>query len=395
MSKSNLKSAIEGLKINTPFDLRRQGQVALAPPRMSEPVERPQTKQTKTEPAQKEAPQTERAPAKGFFMLARSAFADPDLQRLSGDAFRLFIWMSAQAWGYQDSDGTLRASIGFMCGGTGVSHATVSRALGQLKLMKLVELVRTDFKRGNTWSVSSRGVFIPEPGGGPRERKPLVPQSEQPCFESPQVKREADSNRDRSAVKMRQELSRFEGESINFQQVQITKDNSLSGKIANEHLRTYFAELKPARKRESELEVFWELRRDYLEAEIVQCFARLSTHGMQGSGVACHSPMAYLAKAMEQVLRETQVELEKNETAKAKERMRADAESLRVAQDVRDEAKAQKREAEFVARYPSSAEQQRVLAQYGEKFPFFNSNSVALRRLSIASWWDGAMAQER
>jgi hypothetical protein len=62
-----------------------------------------------------------------FFRLSDRAFSSPLLQRISGDCFRLFLWMSARAWRYVKSEGTLRASIGFIEEGTAMSHATIVR----------------------------------------------------------------------------------------------------------------------------------------------------------------------------------------------------------------------------------------------------------------------------
>lgn len=106
------------------------------------------------EEAVNEPAQNERG-ARGFFRLSERAFSHPKLQQLSGDCFRLFLWMSARGWRYQNSDGTLRASVSFIETHTGMSHATISRGLKSLKELSLLELRQVDYKRGNIWRVSA------------------------------------------------------------------------------------------------------------------------------------------------------------------------------------------------------------------------------------------------
>jgi len=83
---------------------------------------------TQNEAAQREVPRLS-----GYFRLSHALFGDAAVRKLSGDSFRLFLWMSCQAWRFPDSDGTLRASVSYIELGTGISHATISRCLRQLK----------------------------------------------------------------------------------------------------------------------------------------------------------------------------------------------------------------------------------------------------------------------
>jgi hypothetical protein len=95
MSKNTieLKSAIQKLKIKKPYDLRAQLKPTLKAPAQIEEVqiEQPDVQETK-----------KREPAQGFFMLAHSVFDEEVVLNLSGDAFCIFIWMSAQAWSFKE-----------------------------------------------------------------------------------------------------------------------------------------------------------------------------------------------------------------------------------------------------------------------------------------------------
>jgi hypothetical protein len=224
--------------------------------------------------AQNEAAQPEVPRLSGYFRLSHALFGDAAVRRLSGDSFRLFLWMSCQAWRFPDSDGTLRASVSFIELGTGISHATISRCLRQLKAEGLVSLVQTDFKRGNLWKVSR------------------VAQSELPQSESA-----PSSNRENTCLKTSKEVPHFEGQPRTFKNSQETK-NSLSVSIANELLREYFAAIAEPRKRKSEMKAFQELLGAYSEADILMAMRHVQAHGIGERGEPCHSPMAFLAKAV-------------------------------------------------------------------------------------------------
>jgi DNA-binding transcriptional ArsR family regulator len=148
--------------------------------------------------SQGEAPQYESTKAQtelvesssnqGFFKLSHAVFSEPLLQELSGDCFRLFLWLSSRAWRFSKSNGEVRASVRFIEDQTGMSHATVSRALKTLKERNLVRLAETDFKRGNTWKVSSIAF-------GNRNPDDLPPQDERPQSKAPKKDSARPSNR--------------------------------------------------------------------------------------------------------------------------------------------------------------------------------------------------------
>lgn len=157
------------------------------------------------EPTQNEAPHNDVAQVEGalfehtsnqgFFKLSHAVFSEPLLQQLSGDCFRLFLWLSSRAWRFAKSNGHVRASVRFIEDQTGMSHATVSRALKTLKDRNLVRLAETDFKRGNTWQVSSIAFGNRGPDG-------LPPQDERPQNKAPKSDLARPSNRGTSHLKI-------------------------------------------------------------------------------------------------------------------------------------------------------------------------------------------------
>jgi hypothetical protein len=147
MSKNTiqLKSAIQSLNIKKPYDLRAQLKPTLkAPAQIEEPqIEQPEIQETQN-----------KEPTHGFFMLAHSVFNEEVIQNLSGDAFRIFIWMSAQAWRFKESKGEFRAAVDYISIKCGCSRSTVTRGLADLKKNNLIECVEQNFKKGNLWKVS-------------------------------------------------------------------------------------------------------------------------------------------------------------------------------------------------------------------------------------------------
>ena len=68
---------------------------------------------------------------------------------------KVFIWMSSMAWRYQHSNGEFRGAVEYISIVSGCSRSTVTRALRDLKALKLIECVEQNFKKGNLWRVSS------------------------------------------------------------------------------------------------------------------------------------------------------------------------------------------------------------------------------------------------
>ncbi len=55
------------------------------------------------EQPQVEEPQREIGTPQGFFKLSHGVFSEPLLKDLSGDCFRLFLWLSSRAWRFLSS----------------------------------------------------------------------------------------------------------------------------------------------------------------------------------------------------------------------------------------------------------------------------------------------------
>ena len=157
--------------------------------------------------------------------------------------------------------------------------------------------------------------------------------------------------------------------------------------IGSEILREYFAQgsMTP-RKRHSELQAYHELKQGFADAQIAACVEYLARKGLPGSGERCHSPMAFLSKAMGQVLGLVQADASKREEALARvERERVEQES-KVQEAAQEERLAIEREDAFCRAFPSAEEQAAAGARYGADFKFLARNPGLLRKLAIGGW---------
>jgi len=155
------KARKELAQVDPPQKEAAQKEVPLIPQ-----VERPQI----------EEPQREVGTPQGFFKLSHGVFSEPLLKDLSGDCFRLFLWLSSRAWRFPSSGGVVRASVGYIEMQAGMSHATISRGLKTLKEKGLISIVEVDFKIGNLWQVSSLACGNPSHDDKPPRDK--APQNE-------------------------------------------------------------------------------------------------------------------------------------------------------------------------------------------------------------------------
>lgn len=162
------------------------------------------------------------------------------------------------------------------------------------------------------------------------------------------------------------------------------KNNSLSP--LPDPLQKYFSELKPQRKKESELQAFDEIRKDFPADKIADCVEYLSQKGLPGGG-QCHSPMAYLAYSMKDILAIVQGRQEteriRAEIASRKER----EDSEQKAAELLEQAESGKRELAFNRAFGSTERQQEVIAEFCRNHKFIINRGPAARAFAVNYWW--------
>ena len=169
------------------------------------------------------------------------------------------------------------------------------------------------------------------------------------------------------------------------------KNNSLSALPAA--LQKYFDELKPAKKREGEWQAFESLQGDYPVDDISECLVLLQERGIKRRGPngeetqPCHSPMAYLSKAMGEIFGE--VELGRQKARERIERERRDVVAARELEvtEAREAAEWAVKERDFGLAFPGEDRQHEVIAGLLGNLPI-RPNSQVGRRMGIGLWWD-------
>lgn len=158
-------------------------------------------------------------------------------------------------------------------------------------------------------------------------------------------------------------------------------------------MTTYFADLKPARKRESEWQAFQELRKDYSEADIAGCVDWVNQHGAS-AGQPCHSPMAYLAIAMNDVLTQAR-EKTAIEAKRAAAAAQVTQSALKQAQAEAIEAHEHEIQLQAFRRFHAGRDESEVIAEITREHGFpINSGQIG-RSFAISQWWRGLSDQDR
>lgn len=342
-------------------------------------VEVPQAKITQNELPRNELAQNEAAPFSGFFKLPHEAFFDETLRNLSGDEFRLFLWMSAQGWRFPDSDGLLRASVSYATVGTGMSHASVSRALKALREAKLIELVEADYKKGNVWRVSNKLRTIDPP---PRRKPPQdeQPQNEVPRFEAPQKEAGATSNRGSSNINLRQEPPQNEAQVRSLRTT--TKQETLS-----QWVMEYLSSIPAPTKRESERAAYLALRDSLEDKKIRECFDFLREKGELKTGAPVHSPMAYLGYAAGDVWIRLSEQSEKQTRQQAQAEVAQKEKALAAQKEAAETARFQVLVQSFEAEYPDLSVRSKFLDEFVKtQLSGIRPPAGILKNLA-AQWW--------
>lgn len=372
---SELKQAIQGLGIGRKFKLRSP------PPLSFQAPEARQIEVPRTEVPQAEPPQIEGAsvgPA-GFFRLAHAVFGDLQLRDLTGEEFRIFLWLSTRAWQFPDSDGRLRASVSYIQRGLGSSPASIERALRSLQAKKLLRLAVRDFKLGNLWEVSPKAVDRGPPGGarGRGEWHQIeVSQNGGAQSEAPQTDPAAPSSCVSSPRAMMEQPPQVEAEvrtSKNSQERQERTPRVRAVQVQDfgPKVLAYFDRPMPSRQRDREARAFAELRLTYSPEQIDRALAWVKSHGLPGSGQPVHSPLQFLAVGIASV----PGMLEQPER-------RDHRPSVSTIDDGLDQAARA-----FAAAHPTPSDQQAAIDSYRLGAPGLRLGGRLVRELAIANWW--------
>jgi hypothetical protein len=400
---TELGAALRSLKLTQPFNLQNKVHSRIPENLQSNSVDRTQT--NAAELSQKELPKSEKprleatqnqAPSEklpilkaaprekidppenldGFFKIPHSIFYDQELRELSGDSFRLLIWLCSRAWRFPDSDGTLRASVSFIKNGTGIGHAAISRSLKILQEKNFIELREQNFKHGNLWKLKNLN-------GGSGSKK-LAP-NEPPQIKQPAIQGVGSSKQEGSSLEMRVEPPRIEAQPRNSINTR-TERISLADENMPEKISKYFESGLAPRKRDSEMKFYFELKNQYQEGEIELCYEYVTESCTSREASPIHSPMAYLSKAIADVL---------PLAAKAKEaqQQRKENEILRIKRKLEFETKERAREEKFENLelsfknyFSDQGAETAYVKSFAKLYPELNPQGSFLRAAAVSNW---------
>ncbi len=382
VKRREIGNAIKSLNLSQPFRLQDPNGIGLKP-KQSEII----PTANHMESTLKKAPQKERPKSEvplgqlkesdlpfeieGYFKIPHAMFSNDIIRNLSGDCFRLYLWLHSRAWRFPDSDGVLRASISFIELCTGVGHAAVSRSLKTLKEVSLVELVESNFKYGNLWRVTNLGV-------GLKASTKKITQKEVSLNQ-----REGTLQQAIRYPESRERPAQFEGHSKNSINPKNSLPSELPGAIAN-----YFAKLEPHVKKESEREFFEILQKQYTPEQIAHCLDYVQKTFEPTTGRTIHSPMAYLAKAIGDVLPDVEKRLREKVFRVEREILATEEAAKRDRQAAREQKIFELKEQAFLKSFPTPESQANELKKYIPAIGIVNSNGRIARSLGISRWWD-------
>lgn len=312
--------------------------------------------------------------SKGFFMLSNSLFDHEFIKEISGDALRVFLWLTMQAYRFKDNSGLTRASYRYISLKTGVSLSTVSRSIEQLIALNLIRKDQTDLKFGITWWVSPV-LFSTSENERTNPQKEIDSNTQNNCIQKEHI---AYSKEAHTVPNLSTECIQIEHNIKNNNNI---KNLYLSKKLEDsDTLNAYFKNLRPFRKNQSEMFHFNQLTKEYSVLDIEKGFIELKKQ--DPNLIKFHSPMGYLAFSIDIILKkiddEKKRDFEKNKKIN---------EVLNLKQSKNDQIdiEIQQMEQAFYSTFRSLEDQNKAIIEYSKgtkaKLP------QLVKSIAINKWW--------
>ena len=270
---------------------------------------------------------------------------------------------------------------------TGLRGPAVLHALAELVAKGIIEKIRGDQNRPNQFGLVGVDEWIPSasnPPGAPSIRGTSVPTTTQASTRTP-VAAPTSAPVSGGTPALAPAATHF-------------KDRETYSNTPSRlpEIRSYFDGLKPARKRESEWRAFQELQADYAAEDIADALAFIVARGVGNGETAqpCHSPMAFLSKAMGGILPEVQEQRQKARERTEREQREAEAARRRAEDEAREASEWATKERAFVKAFPGEERQREALDELLQGLPF-RSMSQAGRVMGVSKWWESLNRTER
>lgn len=273
---------------------------------------------------------------------------------------------------------------------TGAAKNTVKRSLERLVKQGWIKLIE-DYEHARMsrkWR-----VYLPEERGGPNGKKIVSDLNSGTDKQRPTLKGNR-SNPDTQTVSksdpyIHRDPKETSENSLSTQSINRVRGHQVPVRELPGNLKEYFAELKPERKRRSELSLFKELCLEYRLSELSESLEWLTENGLPGSGEPCHSPMAFLASGgIRQVALFAKSERLDRELRTSRDQREGLERKQRAEDEANADAEAKKREKAFQVAFPNPVDQERQILSVAKELPGLDPSSLILRSLAITRWWN-------
>jgi hypothetical protein len=271
--------------------------------------------------------------------------------------FMIYLHLYSYSWGF--SRETASMSQGQLERFTGSARNTVRRSLerliqqGWVKIVEEYECARTSRR----WKVVS-----PE-NHGPKNGKKTGSRSD-PVQNGP----------GQDLTQARSNLNPLTGSKMNPYKERDPKEkskNSLS--TDSEMIRSYFDSVLAYRKRESEKQAYQGFKINFSDSQIELCLNHLQTFGTPGGQELCHSPMAFLGRAMSEVLRFAEGERIKAEAKTERNHREATEKQILEQQDVAEREEWKIKEKAFIDIFLTEEDREQIISEFCVGTPFRSS----------------------
>ena len=131
---------------------------------------------------------------------------------------------------------------------------------------------------------------------------------------------------------------------------------------------------------------FQSIKTDYSLSAINDCLRLVCEEGIPGSNAKCHSPMAFLACSIGNVLRiveERRLKIQRKESLLQAEQQK---QLQKQKQEAEEESRLEEYRKLFERAFPEPQQRETFFREFATQFPFFKSNSIALQNAAISSW---------
>lgn len=380
MSKSDLKAAMDSLQIGKPFRLPAKQHQFTAPTMVADPTVVPTatgdvidtrvpvatlvSRRTASDQDSSVNLETHSAPKLhvGYTRIPNSILMRMAEGEFIKSEMQILLVIARFTISFQKRHAPLSKSV--LERQTGLRGPAVLQAISSLLEKKVIEKIPGDQYRPNQLGL----VFTDDFDFFDRKKTPVALGT--------QVQ-ESTSAPPETSAPVAPETQAVVARGTHFKDTQtISKNFSLPDLPQNTQLHEYFENLKPQRKRVSEIRAYESLRKEYSDEKIQKSF--LALRRTDPGWNKYHSPMAYLAVSIEQVLADSI-------TAKSGESERLKKFSECELEKCEDEEWRQ-REASFLNTFQTPELQKDAIQKYTAGMTF--GGEIMRRGVAISRWWD-------